>query len=128
MVRRKVLATIRWRKHSARFCDGWFYPGDRGRLLANGSLWYWRAARVQLINRGGTKIAPTDIDQRLLEYPGIIDAAAFGFENHLGAEDVCAALVVAEGFDMNALQVYLGKALASHLQPSLLVVTPRNSA
>ena len=111
------------------FRDGWFYPGDRGRLLANGAL-VLAGRESELINRSGTKIAPTDIDQRLLEFPGIIDAAAFGFENHLGAEDVCAALVVAEGFDMAALQVFLGKALASHLQPSLLVVTkeiPRNA-
>lgn len=84
--------------------DGWFYPGDRGRLTKNGVLVL--SGRVdEVINRGGVKVDPVSIDQFLLDYDGVKDAAVVGLENEHGLQQITAALVVEDGFDMQALQV-----------------------
>jgi len=88
------------------FRDGWFYPGDRGVLSANRIL-SLSAREAEVINRGGEKISPVVIDQFLQSYPGIEDAAVFGVENKLGVAEVAAALVIADDFDISALQAAL---------------------
>ncbi|HWQ10980.1 MAG TPA: fatty acid--CoA ligase family protein, partial [Holophaga sp.] len=78
------------------FRDGWFYPGDRGRFLPGGALIL--AGRAgELINRGGVKIDPAALDRCVQDFPGVLDAAAFSFENLQNVEDLCVALTVAEG-------------------------------
>jgi len=88
------------------FRDGWFYPGDRGRLLADGLL-VLSGRESELINCGGVKIDAALIDQSLLDHEGVIDAAAFGIEGKTGIQEVAAALVVADGFDFEALHAAL---------------------
>ena len=97
------------------FRDGWFYPGDRGRLLDDGLL-VLAGRESELINCGGVKVDPAQIDQWLLDHEGVIDAAAFGIKGKAGMEEVGAALVIPEGFDLEALHAALltrlGKAKA----------------
>ena len=57
------------------FRGGWFYPGDEGYLRA-GSL-FLKGRSSEIVNIGGVKINPTEIDLRALEFPGISDAASF---------------------------------------------------
>jgi acyl-CoA synthetase (AMP-forming)/AMP-acid ligase II len=57
----------------ASFVDGWFRTGDRGYLDADGYLWL--VARIkELINRGGEKISPREIDEVLLAHPSVAEA------------------------------------------------------
>lgn len=110
------------------FRDGWFYPGDRGRLLRNGML-QLTGREHDLINRGGVKIFPEEIDAILQNYVGIIDVASFGFENHLGLEDICTAVVVASDFAMESFQRDLAGIVPMHHRPSLIIKLdeiPRN--
>jgi long-chain acyl-CoA synthetase len=108
--------------------DGWFYPGDRARLLENGMLELAGRER-ELINRGGVKVSPADIDSLIGSYHGLLDAATFGFENHFGLEDICAAVVVVNDFDMEAFRRHLAQILNKNQNPSLIITLkeiPRN--
>lgn len=94
------------------FHEGWFYPGDRGVIDPDGLLRI--AARdAELINRGGEKINPVPVDNFLLAYPGVRDAAVFGVENALGFMEMAAVMVVDEAFDFEALQ----RAIAGKVNP-----------
>ncbi|TWI64165.1 acyl-CoA synthetase (AMP-forming)/AMP-acid ligase II, partial [Bradyrhizobium huanghuaihaiense] len=76
----------------AAFVGGWFRTGDIGSLDADGFLSVH--GRVsELINRGGEKIAPAEVESVLLRHPAVAEAAAFAvFHPRLG-EDVAAAIV-----------------------------------
>jgi acyl-CoA synthetase (AMP-forming)/AMP-acid ligase II len=71
------------------FKDGWFYPGDIGKLMADGLLVI--TGRVnEIINRGGDKLAPELIEGVLRMMPEISDAAVFAVPN---TEQIWAAVV-----------------------------------
>ena len=50
----------------------------------------------EIINRGGEKIAPAEIDAALMAHPGVAEAAAFALPHLRLGEDVAAALVLRE--------------------------------
>lgn len=110
------------------FRDGWFYPGDRGWLREDGMLMLAGRAK-ELINRGGVKVDPAAIDQRLADYEGIEDAAAFGFENAIGIEDIAVAIVLSNEIAVDEVRNSLIQALGLSYSPSAFVrvdAIPRN--
>jgi acyl-CoA synthetase (AMP-forming)/AMP-acid ligase II/thioesterase domain-containing protein/acyl carrier protein len=95
------------------FVDGWFRTGDFGVIDADGFLTL--AGRLkELINRGGEKIAPTEIDQALLRHPAVAEAAAFAVPHPRLGEDVSAAVVLCAGAHATSdeLRRHLGTLLA----------------
>jgi acyl-CoA synthetase (AMP-forming)/AMP-acid ligase II len=77
------------------FTNGWFRTGDQGILDADGYLQL--VARIkELINRGGEKISPREIDEVLLTHPSVAEAVAFGVPHPTWGEEV-AAIVVLKG-------------------------------
>ena len=62
---------------TAAFIDGWLRTGDAGALDDDGYLTLTGRIK-ELINRGGEKISPTEIDNVLLAHPAVAEAAAFG--------------------------------------------------
>lgn len=74
------------------FVDGWFLTGDIGMLDAEGYLCLL-GRRTEIINRGGEKIAPEEVEAALLEHPKVRDAAAFSVSHTVFGEDVAAAVV-----------------------------------
>ncbi len=78
------------------FSDGWFRTGDQGFLDANGYLMLVGRLK-ELINRGGEKISPREIDEVLLTHPAIAEAVAFGVPHRMWGEEVAAAVVLREG-------------------------------
>lgn len=78
------------------FRDGWFYTGDLGHLDADGEL-YLTGRTKELINRGGEKISPYEIEEVLLRHPGIEDAAAFPVDHSTLGEDLGVAIVTRPG-------------------------------
>jgi len=77
------------------FVDDWFYPGDRGYVTKNGILVL--TGRVsEIINLGGNKISPTQVENVLMKHAQIKDAAVVGVKNEAGIEEIY-ALVVREG-------------------------------
>jgi acyl-CoA synthetase (AMP-forming)/AMP-acid ligase II len=72
---------------------GWFRTGDLGYLDADGFLFL--TGRVhELINRGGAKIAPVEVDHTLLRHPAVAEAAVFAVPDARLGEDVVAAVVL----------------------------------
>ena len=72
---------------------GWFRTGDIGYLDEDGFL-FLTGRRNELINRGGAKIAPLDVDEALLAHPAVHAAAAFAVPDGRLGEDIVAAVVL----------------------------------
>ena len=77
------------------FVHGWFHTGDQGRLDEEGYLFLTGRTR-EIINRGGEKISPREIDELLLQHPAVREAVAFAIPDALLGEDVAAAVVLKE--------------------------------
>jgi acyl-CoA synthetase (AMP-forming)/AMP-acid ligase II len=75
------------------FTDGWFRTGDQGFLDENGYLTLTGRLK-EMINRGGEKISPREIDEVLLAHPGVAEAVCFGAPHPTWGEEVSAAVVV----------------------------------
>jgi acyl-coenzyme A synthetase/AMP-(fatty) acid ligase len=75
------------------FRDGWFYPGDRGRITAAGLLVLGGRAS-EVINSGGVKKAPELVEEVVLRHPSVAEAAAFGATSANGVEGINIAVVV----------------------------------
>jgi acyl-coenzyme A synthetase/AMP-(fatty) acid ligase len=118
-------------ENTAKFLkDGWFYPGDVGRMTKHG--WLILSGRHdEIINSGGVKIDPTPLDRFLLDYAGIQDAAVVGLENATGIQEIAAAVVASGDFDMRALRTELQKTFGAQRAPTLYFKVekiPRNQA
>jgi acyl-CoA synthetase (AMP-forming)/AMP-acid ligase II len=75
------------------FTNGWFRTGDQGYLDEDGYLVLTGRIK-ELINRGGEKIAPREIDEVLLAHPSVAEAVAFGVPHATWGEEVAAAVVL----------------------------------
>jgi acyl-CoA synthetase (AMP-forming)/AMP-acid ligase II len=76
--------------------DGWFRTGDVGYLDADGFL-YLTGRLNELINRGGEKIAPAEVDEVLNAHPAVSAAAVFAVPDERFGQDVVAAVVLERG-------------------------------
>jgi len=76
------------------FRDGWFRTGDRGRLSADGYLTLDGRLK-ELINRGGEKISPHEVEDALLEHPAVAQAVAYAIPDDKYGEQVAVAVVAA---------------------------------
>ncbi|MBI4468348.1 MAG: AMP-binding protein [Acidobacteria bacterium] len=75
------------------FVDGWFRTGDEGFLGEDGYLTL--VGRIkELINRGGEKVSPREIDDALLAHPAVAEAVCFGVPDRIYGEEVAAAVVL----------------------------------
>jgi acyl-CoA synthetase (AMP-forming)/AMP-acid ligase II len=79
--------------NAAAFTQGWFRTGDQGYLDGDGYLTL--VGRIkELINRGGEKISPREIDEALLTHPAVAEAVCFGIPDRAYGEEVAAAVVL----------------------------------
>ncbi|NNE37088.1 MAG: non-ribosomal peptide synthetase, partial [Gammaproteobacteria bacterium] len=95
------------------FDDQWFRTGDLGYLDERGYL-YLTGRLKDIINRGGEKISPAEIDSLALNHPSIVDAACFPVKHPSLGEDVTLALVVRPGENVSQsdIKAYLREQLA----------------
>ncbi len=73
--------------------DGWFRTGDLGKLDSEGFLFLTGRIK-EVINRGGSKIIPQELDRILLEHPDVADAAVFAVPHRTLGEEIAAAVVL----------------------------------
>ncbi len=85
--------------NSEGFINGWFRTGDQGIIDAEGYLSLTGRLK-EIINRGGEKIAPREVDEVLMDHPAIAQVVTFGMPHALLGEDVAAAVVLKEGHDV----------------------------
>ena len=97
---------------------GWYRTGDLGYLDDEGYLFVTGRLR-EMINRGGEKIAPTEIDEVIRALPGIADAAAFAIPDPRLGEEVAAAVVLREkgAVDARTLRRWVARRLSPHKIP-----------
>lgn len=110
--------------------DGWLRTGDVGHVDADGYLTITGRTK-EVINRGGEKILPVEIESALMRHPDVIDAAAFSIPHRSLGEIVGAALVLAPNAitDVKDLAVFLKDCLHPIKRPSdymLLDEIPRS--
>jgi acyl-CoA synthetase (AMP-forming)/AMP-acid ligase II/acyl carrier protein len=79
--------------NASSYCAGWFRTGDQGYFDQEGYLFIVGRLK-ELINRGGEKIAPREIDEALLAHPAIQQAVAFAVPHASLGEDIAAAVVL----------------------------------
>jgi acyl-CoA synthetase (AMP-forming)/AMP-acid ligase II len=103
------------------FTNGWFRTGDQGFLDAEGYLMLTGRIK-ELINRGGEKIAPREIDEVLLGHPSVAEAVAFGFAHKTWGEEVAAAVVLREPQTEAAILAYCRERLADFKCPKKLYI------
>ncbi len=104
------------------FCNGWFRTGDQGFRDADG--YYTITGRLkELINRGGEKISPREVDEALLEHPAVSQAVAFAVPHGMLGEDVAAAVVLQDGMRLTQRQLreFAAERLAAYKVPRTVV-------
>ena len=110
--------------NASSFVDGWFRTGDQGVLDATGYLTL--VARIkELINRGGEKISPREIDELLLTHPAVAEAVCFGVPHGTWGEEVAAAVVLHEGATAGEgdLLAFCKERLADFKRPKQIHIT-----
>jgi acyl-CoA synthetase (AMP-forming)/AMP-acid ligase II len=104
------------------FTDGWFRTGDQGFLDAEGYLTL--VARIkELINRGGEKISPREIDEVLLTHPSVAEAVCFGVPHKTWGEEVAAAVVLKAPASETDLIAFCRDRLAEFKRPKQIHIT-----
>ena len=78
------------------FVNGWFRTGDQGVIDAEGYLSLTGRLK-EIINRGGEKISPREVDEVLLDHPAIGQAVTFALPHDKLGEEVAAAIVLKHG-------------------------------
>ena len=103
------------------FTNGWFRTGDQGRLSPDGYLSLVGRLK-EMINRGGEKIAPREIDEVLLQHPAVGEAVAFGTPHEKWGEEVAAAVVLKGDASEKELLAFARERLADYKVPRRLFI------
>ncbi|MBM3807703.1 MAG: AMP-binding protein [Acidimicrobiia bacterium] len=104
------------------FFDGWFRTGDQGFLDENGYLTLVGRLK-ELINRGGEKISPREIDDVLMTHPAVNEAVCFGVPHKMWGEEVEAAVTLKEAVDEEALLAFCKEKLSDFKRPKQIHIT-----
>ena len=81
--------------NSEAFAGGWFRTGDQGYLDEDGYLFITGRLK-EIINRGGEKISPREVDEVLIDHPEIAQVVTFAVPHPTLGEDVACAIVLHE--------------------------------
>jgi acyl-CoA synthetase (AMP-forming)/AMP-acid ligase II len=82
--------------NASAFAHGWFHTGDQGVMDEDGFLRLTGRLK-ELINRGGEKISPLEVDAVLLAHPAVAQALCFALPHDTLGEEVAAAIVSRAG-------------------------------
>jgi len=104
------------------FTNGWFRTGDQGYLDDEGYLFITGRLK-EIVNRGGEKISPREVDEALLDHPAVAQATAFAVTHATLGEDLAAAVVLRAGHAVSEaeLRAHLFGTLADFKVPSRII-------
>jgi acyl-CoA synthetase (AMP-forming)/AMP-acid ligase II/thioesterase domain-containing protein/acyl carrier protein len=100
--------------NQAAFTDGWVRTGDQGWIDPDGYL-FLTGRLKELINRGGEKVSPREVDEVLLDHPEVKQALTFAIPHAQLGEEIGAAVVLAP--DSTATESGLRRFAAARLAP-----------
>ena len=100
------------------FSNGWFRTGDQGYFDKDGYLKISGRLK-EIINKGGEKISPLEVDNILMDHPLIEQAVCFGYEDKMLGEEIAAAIIIKEGQNCSETDIknYAEKKLAKFKIP-----------
>ncbi len=107
------------------FTNGWFRTGDQGVLDEAGYLQLTGRLK-ELINRGGEKISPLEVDGVLMDHPAVQQCVTFAMQHDKLGEEVAAAVVLREGQSCTEreLREFAAVRLADYKVPRRIVILP----
>jgi oxalate---CoA ligase len=105
------------------FTHGWFRTGDQGMMDAEGYIALTGRLK-EIINRGGEKISPREVDEVLMDHPAVAQVVCFGIPHDKLGEDVGAAVVLREGMTATEkeLREFTAKRLADFKVPRKILL------
>lgn len=100
-----------------RFRDGWFYPGDVGSIDAAGYITL-SGRTDDIINFGGIKISPADIEAVLEQHPDVVDAAVVGIPDPMSGQVVVAFVVLRRDIPRESLYNFCAERIDGNRIPT----------
>lgn len=109
--------------NAACFVNGWFRTGDQGVMDDDGYLTITGRLK-EIINRGGEKISPREVDDVLMDHPAIQQCVTFAMPHKSLGEEVAAAVVLHEGqtADEKEIRDFASKRLATFKVPRKIII------
>ncbi|MCE8421308.1 AMP-binding protein, partial [Rhodovulum sulfidophilum] len=103
--------------------ERWFRTGDQGRFDSEGYLTITGRLK-EIINRGGEKISPLEVDGVLMDHPAVLQVVTFALPHPKLGEEVAAAVVLREGMaaDEVAIRAFCADRLAEFKVPRRVVL------
>jgi acyl-CoA synthetase (AMP-forming)/AMP-acid ligase II len=107
------------------FLEGWFRTGDQGVMDADGYVSITGRLK-EIINRGGEKISPREVDEIIMEHPAVHQCVTFAMPHELLGEEVAAAVVLRQGARASdqELRRYAAERLADFKVPKKILILP----
>ena len=104
------------------FVNGWFRTGDQGVMDADGYISITGRLK-EIINRGGEKVSPREVDEILMDHPAVAQVVCFGMPHPKLGEEVAAAVVLREGRSATEreLQDFVGTRAADYKVPKKIL-------
>jgi len=105
------------------FTNGWFRTGDQGVLDAEGYLSITGRLK-EIINRGGEKISPREVDEVLMDHEAVAQVVTFAMPHPKLGEEVAAAVVLREGASATDREIrdFVATRLADFKVPRKLLI------
>ncbi len=105
------------------FTNGWFRTGDQGVLDDEGYVTITGRLK-EIINRGGEKVSPREIDEAILDHPAVRQVVAFAVPHPKLGEEIAAAAVLREGMEATPreLQAFAAERLADFKVPRTILL------
>ncbi|GBD32671.1 putative sulfoacetate--CoA ligase [bacterium HR33] len=107
------------------FTAGWFRTGDQGYFDEDGYL-FLTGRLKEIINRGGEKVSPLEVEAVLMQHPAVKQTVAFGAPHPKLGEEVAACVVLADGAQATErdLRAFAARHLADFKVPKKIVIVP----
>ena len=107
------------------FHNGWFRTGDQGVMDAEGYVSITGRLK-EIINRGGEKISPREVDEILMDHPAVAQVVCFGMPHPKLGEEVAAVVVLREGQQATEreLQEFVAQRAADFKVPKKVLFMP----
>ena len=105
------------------FINGWFRTGDVGTKDNDGYISIVGRLK-EIINRGGEKISPREVDEIIMQHPAVHQCVAFAMPHDMLGEEVAAAIVLREWHtaDDKELRAFAAVRLADYKVPKKILI------
>jgi oxalate---CoA ligase len=107
------------------FVNGWFRTGDQGVMDGEGYISITGRLK-EIINRGGEKVSPREVDEILMDHPAVAQVVCFGMPHPKLGEEVAACVVLREGMSSTEreLQSFVAQRAADYKVPKKILFLP----